>query len=63
MKKNKGKVLKVKYGYNPNSSSVGTLLLAFPVSLFVVAALVNVVSVILMDTKGKSKKDEEKNKK
>ena len=54
----KGKILKIKFGYNPNSSSVGTLLIAFPVTLFVLSIIFNVVSAIII-----SKKDDKNEKK
>ncbi len=57
----KPKILKVKVGYNPNSSAVGTLLKAFPVALYGSAVIFNLVAGILLSGKfkkmGKSKED------
>ena len=47
----KGKILKVKQGYNPNSSSIGTLLVAFPCALFVSAVLFNAASAVFLPGK------------
>ncbi len=59
----KGKILKVKAGYNPNSSSIGTLLKAFPCALFGSAVLFNIVTGIIFSRKlkqGKKDKPEKK---
>ena len=58
-KRKKGKILKVKIGYNPNSSSIGTLLKAFPCALFGSAVLFNIAAGIIFSRKLKGK---EKNK-
>ena len=50
----KGKILKVKVGYNPNSSSIGTLLKAFPCALFGSTILFNIVAGIIFSRKLKS---------
>ncbi len=47
----KGKILRVKTGYNPNSSSIGTLLVAFPCALLVSAVLFNAASAIYLSGK------------
>jgi len=47
----KGKILKVKTGYNPNSSSIGTLLIAFPCALFASAVLFNAAAAIFLSGK------------
>lgn len=51
IKMKKGKILKVKLGYNPNSSSIGTLLKAFPCALFGSAVLFNIVAGVLFSGK------------
>ncbi len=33
----KGKILRVKHGYNPNSSSMGSIVFALPVSLIAIS--------------------------
>ncbi len=45
---NKGRILKVKYGYNPNSSSMGSVIFALPVALFGVTVGFGVVSAMIM---------------
>ena len=63
----KPKILKIKVGYNPNSSSIGTLLKAFPMALYGSAVLFNLVISILLSGKfikmGKNKKVPNKPKK
>ncbi|MBF0430598.1 MAG: hypothetical protein HQK83_04930 [Fibrobacteria bacterium] len=46
----KGRILKVKYGYNPNSSSIGTHINAFLLgsAIFTIAANVLIAMVISM---------------
>ena len=59
----KGKVLRVKRGYNPNSSSMGSVVFALPVALLAITAGFGVVSGIiisaLMKDAGKSNSKEE----
>ena len=44
----KGKILRVKQGYNPNSSSIGSIVFAMPVALLGVTAGFGVVSGIIL---------------
>jgi hypothetical protein len=44
----RGRILRVKRGYNPNSSSMGTLLVAFPCALFGSAVLFNTVASLVL---------------
>lgn len=44
----KGKILKVKHGYNPNSSSMGSLIYALPVSMMAVTGGFAVVSALIL---------------
>ena len=44
----KGKILKVKHGYNPNSSSMGSLIYALPVSVMAVTGGFAVVSALIL---------------
>ena len=43
----KGRILRVKHGYNPNSSSMGSLIYALPVSLMAVTGGFALVSGII----------------
>lgn len=56
----KGKILKVKLGYNPNSSSIGTLLIAFPAALLASSAVFAAVAAVLLAKKESSNPDPEK---
>ena len=48
MKKNKkGKILRIKQGYNPNSSSIGSIVFAVPSMLFVSAILFGTATAII----------------
>jgi len=49
-------VLKIKKGYNPNSSSIGTVLYSFPLALAALAAVLSAIVVFLK--KGKKEKNE-----
>ena len=40
----KGRVLRVKTGYNPNSSSIGTVIFAIPAAMLVAPALYNAIA-------------------
>lgn len=53
----KGKILRVKHGYNPNSSSMGSIVFALPTALMAVAAGFGVVSGIITAAFLNSKKD------
>ena len=44
----KGKILRVKQGYNPNSSSMGSIIFAFPAVLMGIAAGFSIISGIIM---------------
>ena len=44
----KGKILRIKHGYNPNSSSIGSVIFALPVALFGVTLGFGVISSIIM---------------
>lgn len=50
-------VLKVKKGYNPNSSSIGTVLYSFPLALAALGAVLSAIVVFLK----KEKKEENEN--
>ena len=43
-KKSNGKILRVKHGYNPNSSSMGSIVFVLPVFLLVVTVVFGVLS-------------------
>jgi len=43
----KGKVLRIKHGYNPNSSSMGSIVFVLPAILFLVTVIFGAVSGIL----------------
>ena len=44
----KGKILRVKEGYNPNSSSIGSMVFALPAALLGITAAFGIVSGIIM---------------
>ena len=44
----KGKILRVKKGYNPNSSSIGSMVFALPVAFLGITAAFGAVSGIIM---------------
>ena len=44
----KGKILKVKHGYNPNSSSMGSIIFTLPMSLIAVTFGMSVVSSLIL---------------
>ena len=46
-KRGKGRILRVKEGYNPNSSSIGSIVFALPVSLLAVTIGFGVLSGII----------------
>ncbi len=46
-KKKKGKILKVKQGYNPNSSSMGSIIFVLPVMLLFFSVIFGAVAGIL----------------
>jgi hypothetical protein len=47
-------VFKVKMGYNPNSSSIGTAVYTFPYAVIVIGLIVSIIGVLL---KGRKKND------
>ena len=47
-------ILKIKKGYNPNSSSIGSVVYSFPFAAIAISAIVSVIS-ILIKNKKKSK--------
>jgi len=47
-KKGKGKILRVKTGYNPNSSSMGSIVFVIPAALLGITAGFGVISGIIM---------------
>ena len=49
-KKPKGKILRVKLGYNPNSSSIGSIIFVLPAALLGITAAFGAVSGIIMST-------------
>jgi len=51
-------VLKIKKGYNPNSSSVGTVLYSFPLALPAISAVLAAIAVFIK----KDRKTKEDNK-
>jgi len=55
-KKEKGRILRVKLGYNPNSSSMGSMIFVFPAALLAVTAGFGVISGIIMSVFIKSDK-------
>jgi len=40
-------VLKIKTGYNPNSSSIGTVLYSFPLAFVAVSAILAILAVVI----------------
>lgn len=51
----KGKILKIKLGYNPNSSSIGTDIVIFFVSFTAISAVFNCLAIFIIK---QFKKDE-----
>jgi len=49
-KKPKGKILRVKLGYNPNSSSIGSIIFVLPAALLGITAAFGAVSGMIMST-------------
>ena len=47
-KKTKGKILRVKQGYNPNSSSMGSMVFSLPAALLAITVGFGVVSGVIM---------------
>jgi hypothetical protein len=61
----KGKILRIKQGYNPNSSSMGSIVYALPAALLATTAGFGIVSGIIMSAFVKNKNEnrlKEKNK-
>jgi hypothetical protein len=55
-KKEKGRILRVKLGYNPNSSSMGSMIFVFPATLLAVTVGFGAISGIIMSVFIKSDK-------
>jgi len=57
----KGKILRVKQGYNPNSSSMGSIVFALPAALLGITAAFGVVSGVIMSVfmKDRSRSDKQ----
>jgi hypothetical protein len=53
----RGKILRIKEGYNPNSSSVGSIVFSFPAALLAVPVLFGTVSAIVFSTFTGKKED------
>lgn len=49
-----GKILRFKEGYNPNSSSVGSIVFAFPVAVAVIPSILGAVGAIVFSKTVKS---------
>ncbi|MCK4753573.1 MAG: hypothetical protein KAS75_09000 [Planctomycetes bacterium] len=58
----KGKILRVKHGYNPNSSSMGSIVFALPAAIFGLATAFGAVSGVIFAAflKKSPKKDDTK---
>ncbi len=54
-KKPKGKILRVKLGYNPNSSSIGSMIFAMPVAMLSAAVAFGTVSGLIFSAFSKKK--------
>ena len=54
-KKPKGKILRVKLGYNPNSSSIGSMIFAIPVAMLSAAVAFGTVSGLIFSVFSKKK--------
>lgn len=54
-KKPKGKVLKVKLGYNPNSSSIGSMIFVLPVAMLSAAVAFGTVSGLIFSAFSKKR--------
>ena len=53
----KGKILRIKQGYNPNSSSMGSIVYALPAALLGITAGFGIVSGIIMSVFMKKKNE------
>ena len=62
IKHKKGKILRVKQGYNPNSSSIGSIVFAIPSMLLVSSALFGTATAIIFSKYLKKKDDKKSNK-
>lgn len=54
-----GKLLRVKEGYNPNSSSIGSVVFAIPLAVLAVPALFGMASAVIMQKGVKAEENEE----
>jgi len=57
----KGKVLRVKQGYNPNSSSLGSVVFSFPAALIAVPVLLSATAAFIFTRIINKKTDSEEN--
>ena len=53
----KGKILRVKQGYNPNSSSIGSILFVLPAALLGITTVFGAVSGVILSTMMTGKKN------
>ena len=51
----KGKILRIKLGYNPNSSSIGTMIFAMPVAMLSAAVAFGTVSGLIFSAFSKKR--------
>jgi hypothetical protein len=58
-KSRKGKILRVKQGYNPNSSSIGSIVFAIPTMLLVSSAIFGAATTIIFSSYLKKTTDNE----
>jgi hypothetical protein len=54
----RGKILRIKEGYNPNSSSVGSIVFSFPAALLAVPVLFGTVNAIVFSKFTGKKEDQ-----
>ncbi len=62
IKNKKGKILRVKQGYNPNSSSIGSIVFAIPTMLLVSSALFGTATAIIFSKYFKKTDNKKSNK-
>jgi len=56
----RGRILRVKHGYNPNSSSMGSIVFGMSASLFAVAGAFGIASAVLFSALVKPSRDAQK---
>lgn len=59
-KNKKGKILRVKQGYNPNSSSIGSIVFAIPITMMGALLSFSVISTLIMSVLGEKKNKDKK---